>query len=365
MPLSAAGRFLKQESMKLFTWNPADWTGHYGGPKAKRDVHTILAAARLGSPKWDVITLPLDEPFPPRSGTDDDEIAFLQHPLREFISSNTMPDVDRIDRFARGWAARWKRRIVFVHDIKQYQATIFKPGLSLADHSHLAKAERQILRSATALIVQTSAMENYIRMHHSLPHLKYYHLNLFDYISDKLEKTLASQDHKLSIIAYCGNLHKSSLSTELVDDLPVDPRFAYHFFGLGSEQCERSDINIHGLVAAEKLPNILLSKGCEFGLCWWAKEIRDSKYLDLVSPHKASCYLAAGLPLICPRHSYLGQFVLATKAGLAIDSLLDLPAAVLSIGLDQKQLMRRRAECLSLLVRRGHFTTRAMSGALA
>ena len=118
----------------------------------------------------------------------------------------------------------------------------------------------------------------------------------------------------------------------------VGPNLHISLYGVGlSDEVVLSDeICFKGTFSPDDLT---LLRG-HYGLVWDGDSVstctgRIGEYLKINAPHKASLYIAAGIPLIVWRHSAIAPYVLEHHLGIAVDSLLELPERLSSIDLDQ------------------------------
>ena len=150
-------------------------------------------------------------------------------------------------------------------------------------------------------------------------------LGIFDYLIPESEK-LSKSNHKNKTVSFVGNLSKSA------------------FLGEWSTLQRSYRIELIGLL--EKKQQILFSDSCiwkgsfspddvpfqisgAFGLVWDGNSINGcegklGEYLKYNNPHKASLYIAAGIPLIVWKDSALADFVIANNIGFTIESLQEI-----------------------------------------
>lgn len=185
-------------------------------------------------------------------------------------------------------------------------------------------------------------------------------LELFDYISNdaNIKNTMPDVD-----VVVAGNLSKSK--SGYIYKLPKETSFG--LYGLNYEETNDSNVVYYGAYAPFDLPNIIHGK---FGLVWDGPS--DStcqgnygEYLKINNPHKASLYLAAGIPLIVWDNSAIANFVKKYKCGIIISSLTDIPQILHSISSSYYQEILNNTSFLSMKVRNGEFTKSAVNSLLA
>ncbi len=166
------------------------------------------------------------------------------------------------------------------------------------------------------------------------------HLTIFDYKTE----AFIPKDRPLTVpcICFAGNLGKSPFLEKL--DLCIDPSLVqFHIYGMPKPQY--SNLSYCGSLPPERLP---LEIDGSYGLIWEGSyEVwEENNYLRYNNPHKASLYIAAGLPIIVWSKAAVADFVREHKLGICIDSLDELEEKVTSVRQDEYQMFR--ANCLKL-----------------
>lgn len=301
--------------MHVDTWTE-DWTARHGGSKAKRDVVEILRR-RIPSLRCHAVPNLLQaQHFP------DGNVAILQFPTRGISSSST--PISEIINFVNNWERCAAVRMVVLHDIKSLQMNLFDDNRDI--RGGWDACERLLLNSATDVVVHTEQMEHRVRALHGCDSARFWHLSLFDYLCDPppphFVRPRAAQQTK---VAFVGNLHATTLAEEFAKQLPSRPGLTYRFYGswLPSQLWTRDDITWVGDFLPEELPGRLATEA-DVGLCWWSESVLFGRYLDLIAPHKASCYLAAGLPICAPSGSYIASVATRDHVGFQLDRLADI-----------------------------------------
>lgn len=178
-------------------------------------------------------------------------------------------------------------------------------------------------------------------------------LDLFDYLTSA--KARRSNDRHQ--IVYAGNLAKSTF----IYALPALNDFTFSIYGPG---CNEAKLNSHvkwnGVYSPEEIVEKMEGG---FGLIWDGTEVDRcdeilGNYLNYNNPHKASLYLAAGLPLIAPAASAIGEFILQFQLGIVVESLKDLQQVKID-ATEYNQFAKNVAEFQSR-VAVGHYFTSAI-----
>lgn len=180
----------------------------------------------------------------------------------------------------------------------------------------LMKKELALFNRMNGLIVHNESMAEWLSKNGV--NRPYTCLDFFDFLSPEV----AVKRVKAPLIAYAGNLERAG--------------FIHSLHELGSLR-----FNIYGEPAVN-LPGNTSYKGSfepyemagrlegAFGLVWNGDRIDSLKgdyqdYLSLISPHKLSQYIVAGMPVIAPEHSAAARLVQQLNIGFTIRSLTEIP----------------------------------------
>ncbi|MBQ3486462.1 MAG: glycosyltransferase [Clostridia bacterium] len=218
-------------------------------------------------------------------------------------------------------------------------------------------SDQVLLPSFDRIICHNGRMQAYLASQ-GVPRGKLTPLTLFDYHT---EAPMPERERSLSVCV-AGNL-----SREKSGYLYALPRtkLVWHLYGGGWKgKKRRTDVISHGEVAPEKLPGVL--EGA-FGLVWDGPSTERCSgaygaYLMLNDPHKMSLYLAAGMPVVVWACSAQADLVRAEGAGLVIERLGELPAAIAAVPPEAYAEMAGNARRLGEKLRCGVYLTRALAG---
>ncbi len=160
-------------------------------------------------------------------------------------------------------------------------------------------------------------------------------------------------------IVYAGslNLRKNSFILKMRE---IDRSFKFHLYGnMEDYNALAKDNNIvwHGFMPADTF--IANVKG-DFGLVWDGDSLEDchgdfGSYLKYNTPHKASFYLRAGLPLIVWNQSAIAPLVAEEGVGRVISSLKELPNLLERLTSEDFQQMQANAHKLSIKINQGEY----------
>ena len=206
---------------------------------------------------------------------------------------------------------------------------------------HLVKKEISNLYFYDLLIVHNDAMLLWLKnqgVKRSMIPLK-----LFDYLK-KTESAIPEKSSLTKTIVFAGNLAKSSFVYSLGEI------YNWKFNLYGPNFNERLTIgnntNWLGVFSPDEILDFLQG---DFGLIWDGDSVTQSdaawsNYLKYNNPHKLSLYIAAGIPVIAPKTSAIGQFIIEENIGLLVNDLTDLNF----INIKQEQYNVMRSNCLRI-----------------
>ncbi len=196
-------------------------------------------------------------------------------------------------------------------------------------------------------------------------------LGLFDYKSDEsvISPTPSATVSRPLSITYAGalNMRKNSFFQKFQE---LNLTFKTHIYGnhKGIPGIKTSNnFEFHGFTAAETF--IRTAKG-DFGLVWDGDSIDNctgsfGEYLRYNSPHKASFYLRAGLPILVWRQAAIASIIEQEGIGISIGSLHDLNRILTEITDLQMQDMRANVQRVSKQLRTGGYIRKALDKAIS
>lgn len=239
-----------------------------------------------------------------------------------------------------------KQKVVLViHDIV---------GLRDKDQVNLAK-ELNILRLAEAIIAHNQKMKKFL-IENGIKENKIYVLDLFDYLCNgelEVERNNVTNIQEAKVV-YAGNLSKEkSPFLHQLDENKM--KFNMDVFGIGIDKDINNKILFKGKLHPEELPNKLPGN---LGLVWDGcfddsdEDVTFKNYTKFNNPHKLSCYMAAGIPVIVWEKAAIADFVKANNIGYTISNIYDIN----NIDLTDYEIKLKNALELKEKVRNGHFT---------
>lgn len=188
---------------------------------------------------------------------------------------------------------------------------------------------------------------------------KIYTLNLFDYLCKyDNENSSKTFDKKNPIVIYAGNL--SPQKSPFIHELNSQKmKFTLNLYGVGIDKSLSDKIIYQGKYPADILPNKLSGN---LGLIWDGKSdssdenVGMKNYTKYNNPHKLSCYIAAGLPVIVWEKSAISKFVKKNDIGYTINEISDINKLKLS----DYEIKKENVKKLQVKVRNGEFTKQVL-----
>lgn len=198
-------------------------------------------------------------------------------------------------------ASKFDNTIVLIHDL---------PTLRENASKKLIKREISNLNKFKFVVTHNSRMSEWLKANGCVSEIL--EMGLFDYITSSGLNVEKKNNYKR--IFFAGNLGKSKfIYNKVVND-------NYYLYGINRIE-GLGNFNYLGVRTPEKL---LIDLACEngFGLVWDGDSVNESdSYTRYNNPHKASLYLASGMPLIVWNRSALSELVDTTKIGISVGSI--------------------------------------------
>lgn len=184
-------------------------------------------------------------------------------------------------------------------------------------------------------------------------------LNIFDYYSNKNQKLNNSNIKMKNIINFAGNLDKSTFINKLY---PKD-EIEYNLFGTLKN---KNNLNMGIIYRGAFSPIEIVDQINDgFGLVWDGTEINRISgnlgiYLRYNNPHKASLYLAAGIPIIVWDQAAIASFVKKYKIGLTVSSLDGIDRIIKEVSPKEYTELLANCEKISQKIKSGFFIRSAI-----
>lgn len=279
------------------------------------------------------------------------DVLIVQHPM-----SSTMVVYNALRKLKE----KHVKIILIIHDI-----------YSLRDKEDLNNKYYQIrdfgiTELCDAVISHNSHMTD-VLVSHGIEKAKIMDLELFDYLyTNETERIFNSEDKRTLVVAGNLDVNKAAYVYELGKCLK-NAQLILYGRGFDSSAVIQNGRTIYeGTLLADELPQKIHSG---FGLVWDGTSIdscngNTGEYLKINNPHKASCNIASGLPLIVWSQSAMADIVKKYGVGLCVDSLRNIDEVLEQITDEQFEEMIANVLLLSSKVRTGYFIKTAVNKAL-
>lgn len=241
-----------------------------------------------------------------------------------------------------------KNKIAIVHDIN---------GLRTGSVSELKK-ELDFLKTCKVIISHNRHMTRFLR--ENGVSCKIVDLGVFDYLlSNDAEEHTAQPLSGEPVVVYAGNLAKSPFLYQLEEE---KMQFCMNVYGVGTDKDINGKIKYKGKYRPDELPSRLEGN---LGLVWDGNFDESDEnegfknYTRYNNPHKLSCYIAAGLPVIVWKKSAIADFVLEYEIGYAVSNVYDIN----NLDFSDYETKKENIKAISDNVRSGYYTRQAVKTA--
>ncbi|MDR1753717.1 MAG: hypothetical protein LBR74_02280 [Eubacterium sp.] len=225
--------------------------------------------------------------------------------------------------------------------------------------SNIVKIEEVIIKNASAIICHNEKMMIELIKRGALQN-KLINLEIFDYIVEKPLKP--RDDNGENGIIFAGNLDKNK-SSFIYKFNELSDKLNYHLYGPNYVKNDSNDfIKYHGALDPEDLPDTMVGS---YGLVWDGDSLESctgvtGEYLKYNNPHKASLYIASGIPVVVWDKSAMSDYVIDNDLGITVSSLYDLDEAIDKISAERYLELKKNAEAEGYKLRKGFYLKRAL-----
>lgn len=273
---------------------------------------------------------------------------FIQYPLLNTTYS--------FEKFLVECSKKNIETIAIIHDLDSLRFTVENDGKNVV--KRVSHEDHTYLPLFSKVICHNESMKNEL-LKFNVNESSIIILGIFDYLTNVSGNI--DRFNLQSPIVIAGNLNTQKVG--YLEDLNLLKNLNFNLYGMGYSNKSSANVFYKGAFKPEDL--LLEIKG-SFGLVWDGDSLDTckggyGKYLQYNNPHKASMYLAAGLPLIVWKDSALSDFVEKENLGLCISSLLDLETVIRNISLKDYMEIKRKCAILSEKVKNGYFMVNAIS----
>lgn len=237
-------------------------------------------------------------------------------------------------------------KIALIHDLSSIQGI----------EDYAKSREAKFLSIFDCLIVHNERMMDYVR---EIGYEgKIVVLELFDYLHDA-DHSIQSQPFSNSI-AFAGNLEKAKF---LQDVGSINCNWILYGVKGTAEFSSIKNVTYKGLLPSDEIQYLMEG---DYGLVWDGDSIEicsgpNGNYLRYNNPHKLSCCIAAGKPVITWKQAAIADFIIRYHVGITVESLEELNDIDLSAGYEdmKKNVMKIKRE-----IAEGKLLERAINKAL-
>lgn len=220
-----------------------------------------------------------------------------------------------------------------------------------------SKFEINFLKKFDYIIVHNVTMKNYLIKKFNFENSKLYVLEIFDYLIENKPTLHFSITRRLeNKVVYAGNI---SNKASFLSKLKTNGSLKFFVYGSNPNQeiLSNKDITYKGIFKPSNPP---VFEDVSFGLVWDgdSSSILEGKlanYLNINNPHKASLYLARGLPIIVPSGSAIEKFVIEYKVGFSVSNINEIEQNIKKLTSKEYSIMEDNAKKLSNKITDGYF----------
>lgn len=311
---------------------------NHAGPKAKRDVSTILYNDGMGEiyvdseqSKWEKRLFFSHDLKYKLSQANDSDIFLAQYPFQmgRYASYQIIKQI----------TSKYQNNIILIHDIE-----------SLRNQSDKTTVAKEIgkFNHFKFVISHNDKMKQWLKENGCTSEIV--SLGLFDYLGPKLESKKTGNYQR---VFFAGNLEKSGF---LYNDSVSSN---YEVYGVGLQN-KKHQFNYRGVETPENLTKVL-GKENGFGIVWEGNSTEhSSNYIKYNDPHKASLYLFCKMPLVVWSQSALADLVKNERLGLVVDNLEQASDLINNLSEEEYKEYQINTEKYGDRVRNGYFLNHAL-----
>ncbi|MFT8882773.1 MAG: galactofuranosyltransferase [Liquorilactobacillus hordei] len=245
------------------------------------------------------------------------------------------------------------KTIVLIHDLNFLRLS----HVNKLKKIFLFDKDISTLKKYKKIIVHNEKMKSIIT-DYGISSKKIVCLDIFDYLVSEKDK---NENNKSDRIAIAGNLipEKAGYCYALPENV------SFNLYGINFNKVISKNGENVVYKGAFSPDEVELLEG-KYGLVWDGNSIETcsgdfGNYLKFNNPHKASLYVAAGLPIIIWSKAALSDFVCKNKIGFKVDSLNEIHDKIDNITDDDYRSIKNNVDEISVKVRHGHYLTEALS----
>ena len=282
------------------------------------------------------------------------DVLFIQFPAHNHSAF--------VSKYLASLSKRGVRIVLVVHDLESFRVA-HNNAEPFLKRLELHYEEEMMLKTCAGIIFHNVRMQESARaLFGEQVYEKSVALGCFDYLL-KGEVARAVEERschsKSDGVIIAGNLLRSKAGYAY--DLPDD--VAFLLYGPNYEEGDsKPNVTYRGVFPPGELPMHLDGS---FGLVWDGPSADTcagayGEYLEINNPHKASLYLASGLPVIIWDRAALAELVEEQGCGLTVASLSEIGERLAALDESEYREMAANARMLGAKLRNGWFLTEAV-----
>lgn len=250
------------------------------------------------------------------------------------------------------------RIVLLIHDLELLRSTA-KESVQNSERLRIKIEEESLLRTCDKMIVHNRVMRRRLSQMGCDPS-KMIVLGIFDYLTKRpdLKSVGFASAHLDGPVVIAGTLrrHKCAYAYNLPANLAV------RLYGVGYEGETTPMHEYLGSFPPEDLPGVLDGS---FGLVWDGDRSDTcsgayGEYLRVNNPHKASLYIASGLPIVIWDQAALAEFVLRNHCGITVSSLEEIPGRIAAMSQEEYNKLVADTKKMARRLRGGKYTQRVV-----
>ena len=252
---------------------------------------------------------------------------------------------------------RGVRIILLIHDLEILRAAI-RGTTTRREKTRLRLEEETLLKNCDGIIVHNRNMKKKLASM-GIPSSKMEVLGIFDYLIPEAGYAKTRADGPV-VIAGALRPHKAGYAYHLPEGI------GFNLYGVGYEADPQDNVRYLGSFEPDRLPEVMEGS---FGLVWDGETTETcsgtyGEYLRINDPHKASLYLASGMPVIIWSEAALAPYITKNGCGITVDSIEEIPGRIADITAEEYDAIRSNTMRISDRLRKGKYTTRALERVL-
>lgn len=252
------------------------------------------------------------------------------------------------------------KTIAIIHDL-DFLRNHYRSDLTKKYKLRVIFEEVSALRLFDTVVVHNDTMRSFLKTNHYVSQRKMVSLEVFDYLTNdsfKQSDDLAEKKYKDQSVVIAGNLDRTK--SEYLYKLPNNTN--YTLYGPNYSGDSVGNVHYNGSFEPDLLPSVLTGT---FGLVWDGSSADTCEgpfgdYLRINNPHKASLYLASGLPVIIWDKAALAHFIKMNNVGITVSSLDEIPKVFEELSYEKYQEILLNVSAVSEKLRAGYYTNKAV-----